>query len=67
MCAKSRWFDRSDRALVGRPVEQTSRSEVRLVDEPFGGRQGSIPISSCQKAPVPETADLPAGDAISRQ
>jgi hypothetical protein len=53
MCAKSRWFDRSDRALVGRPVEQTSRSEVRLVDEPFGGRQGSIPKLSCQKPPVP--------------
>ena len=67
MCAKSLLFDKSDRALVGRPVEQTSRSEVRLVDEPFGDRQGSISISSCQKPPVPEAADLPAGDAISRQ
>ena len=67
MCAKSRLSDKSDRALVGHPVKQTSRSEVRLVDEPFGGRQGSIPIFSCEKPPVPEAADLPAGDAISRQ
>jgi hypothetical protein len=44
MCAKSPLSDKSDRALVGRPVEQTSRSEVRLVDEPFGDRQGSISI-----------------------
>ena len=49
MCAKSRLPGKSDRALVGRPVEQTSRSEVRLVDEPFGGKQGSISITSCQK------------------
>jgi len=67
MCAKSQLFEKSDRALVGRPVEQTSRSEVRLVVEPFGGRQGSIPILSRQKPSVPEAADFPARDAISRQ
>jgi hypothetical protein len=67
MSAKSWLPGKSDRALVGRPVVQTSRSEVRLVDEPFGGRQGSMPMKSCEKAPVPEAADLPAGDAISRQ